>query len=61
MLDLKPRRFQKTSLKKLLPFYKVFFINWKTRFSSGLENPAKSSLPPFANRRQSCVLNKIYC
>ena len=31
---------KKTSLKKLLPFYRDIFINWKTHFSSSPETPA---------------------
>ena len=31
---------KKISLKKLLPFYRDIFINWKTHFSSSPETPA---------------------
>ena len=30
---------KKTSLRKLLPFYRDIFINWKTQFSSSPETP----------------------
>ena len=32
--------FKKTSLKKILPFYKDIFINWKIHLSSRPETPA---------------------